>query len=338
MKKYLIDIHHGLGDVIHMFPVLHAIKNNTNQSHVALIVSKQYIKEFVLSQDLVEEVFVLNRKKDILSLFNRKSFFYDYGIIAPCIGNVSLSSKLLRIMGCKIIIHEVSEPAIKEQHRVDRNIRLASQIGIVVKDLYPRIHLDNEAIKYEQKIRNRLDPAKKTIGICIGGNPEKYIHDGITEMVDVKRWPIKSYIELIKMLDNKYNIILLGGIADANELWNNCNREEFNASLIDLLGKTTVMQSAAALSCCDLAAGNDTGMIHVAAAIGKKTLAVYCSTNPHKIGAYSPYASIIDKPLDCKYCYLSDKTFKCIEKKCLYLTTPIEFYKNIELLLKEKES
>lgn len=324
--KYMIDIHHGLGDVIHMLPVIYAIKEKTSQSHIALIVSKQYIKDFILSQKIVDEVFVLNCKKDILALLKKKYFLYDFGIVAPCIGNVSLSTKLLRLVGCKKIVHEDPDSELKERHRVDRNIELVSKIGIVVQNSYPHINLDKHAYNFSLEISNRLDPLKGTIAICIGGNPEKYVHDGIVEMVDVKRWPINYYHELVKMLQSKFNLILLGGKADADEFWLNCDDSNFSSNVLDLLGKTTVMQSAGALQCCDLAAGNDTGMIHVAAALGKRTIAVYCSTNPSKIGAYSHKAIVIDEPLDCKYCYLTQRTFLCSDKRCLHQVKPYDYY------------
>jgi len=133
-------------------------------------------------------------------------------------------------------------------------------------------------------------------------------------------------------------VILLGGAADAVEFWHEFQPSNFAGNVIDLLGKTTVMQSAAAITCCDIIAGNDTGMIHVGAALGKVTIAVYCSTDPKKIGAYSSNAIIIDKPLECKYCYLTKKTFECAEKRCLYLVTPDEFCNQIVSALDSGEN
>ena len=62
---------------------------------------------------------------------------------------------------------------------------------------------------------------------------------------------------------------------------------------------------------------DDTGMQHIAAATGTKTLSIHGPTNPLTRGAYSKDAEFIESKCDCKYCYGTKKNLYCDNRKCL---------------------
>lgn len=327
-KKYLIDIHHGLGDLIHMMPAISAIKKHNPQNWVSVLVGKPYIKDFLETQNIADEIIVLDKKRILGVLSGKKKILYDYGVIAPCIFNKKISKYLLRLMGATNIVSEKPSEKETEIHRVDRNNELIKSMGIEVKNPFPTINLTSESKEYGQFIKSKIKSNLPTIGVCIGGNYEKYIHDGIVEVIDVKRWPWNYWIQLLIMLQDKFNILLIGGVVEAEEFWESCGQVQLN-NVIDLLGKTTVLQSAGAINCCNVLVGNDTGMIHVGAAIGKESFTIFNSTNPQKVGAYAPNAHYIEEYLPCKYCYLSEATYKCKDRKCLTQIKPQRVYDEI---------
>ena len=109
--------------------------------------------------------------------------------------------------------------------------------------------------------KNFLRTARKPIyAISVGGRESR------------KHFPPERYAELIKKIlaeENVTFVILGGGKIDADSaqiLRKNLSEEIFSKYVIDLTNKTTYRQSAAILTLCDMYIGNDTGIMHVAAA------------------------------------------------------------------------
>ena len=97
---------------------------------------------------------------------------------------------------------------------------------------------------------------------------------------------------------------------------------------VNLTGKTSLAESTAVLSLCDLLVSNDTGPAHISAALGTKTIVIFGPTNPkttHPIGA-----EIIRKEVDCSPCMLRDCP---IDHRCLTRISADEIFEKCEKLL-----
>lgn len=97
--------------------------------------------------------------------------------------------------------------------------------------------------------------------------------------VRMKQWPIERYIELFKWIlaqNPKAGIVILGGPneqKDANILQRALGGDK---RVISLAGKTNFRVSAALMSMCNVYVGNDTGLMHIAAACKLPVLTVMC--------------------------------------------------------------
>lgn len=328
--RYLIDSHHGFGDVLHFVPAINSIKKDDADANIVMLMSTQANIDVFRTQNLADS-YVLLRPSELLKYrLKRIGNKFDYGIIAPCIQNKRKSAILLKLLGCKKIIKEDGNLEEERIHRVDRNNALIEKLGITVNDRIPHMFIPDLEKEYAQnefaKIKTDSRKFDVCVAICMGGNLETLKKGREIKKVDVKRWPSEYFHILIRMILDKYpdiHIILIGAPKDSEEFWsyegsNRIKKEE----VYDYMGKTSMIQSGALLQCCDFAFGNDTGMIHFAAALGKPTFTVFCSTDPKKIGAYSDNAVYIEEEMDCKYCYLSEKTFMCEERKCITQIKP----------------
>ncbi len=129
-----------------------------------------------------------------------------------------------------------------------------------------------------------------------------------------KCWPAKKFAELAKELIKRYNakIILLGSPKefDLNERINRLTNNE----LINLAGKVSLTEIAGILKKSSLLIGNDSGLMHLASAVGTKTIILYGSTNPEHSRPMGPGKSIaifendfckpcITNKIDCPYNY-----------------------------------
>ena len=68
-------------------------------------------------------------------------------------------------------------------------------------------------------------------------------------------------------------------------------------------GKTSVKQAAALIEQCDLLVCNDSGLMHVAAAVGTPIVAVYGSTSPRNTPPLAEHSELVWLGLSCSPCH-----------------------------------
>ncbi len=89
-----------------------------------------------------------------------------------------------------------------------------------------------------------------------------------------KVWPSAHFAELAKKLSTQLaGVVLLGG--DGDRQYSEPLRQRLDGQLVDLTGKTTVLQAAAVIQSCRLFVGNDSGLGHVASAVQTPTLTLF---------------------------------------------------------------
>jgi heptosyltransferase-2 len=92
-----------------------------------------------------------------------------------------------------------------------------------------------------------------------------------------------------------------------------------NRPPIDLTGKTSINDLPALLSQCQLFIGNDSGAMHVAAAVGLPVVAVFGPTDPFGTAPVTPHCSIVQEKPYCSPCFLR----RCpTDHRCMTRVTP----------------
>lgn len=71
---------------------------------------------------------------------------------------------------------------------------------------------------------------------------------------------------------------------------------------VDLCGRTTLGEAMALIQACDLFVTNDSGLMHVAAALDVPLVAIFGSTNPVATGPSSRRSRVVQSPVDCAPC------------------------------------
>lgn len=134
-----------------------------------------------------------------------------------------------------------------------------------------------------------------------------------------KCWPPSRFAELANRLQSQSgaDVILFGTAAEAAV--SNAISAEMRRPPIDLTGKTAIADLPALLSQCHLFIGNDSGAMHVAAAVGLPVVAVFGPTDPHGTAPVTPRCTIVqDKPY-CSPCFLR----RCpTDHRCMTAITP----------------
>lgn len=304
--RYLVDIHHGIGDSICFMPTIDNIILADKYAVIDIVVLKQNYGDLFLNNPNIKSVIAL---KDAPKMFALGK--YDIGIIADFISAKWMSVILLKYLGCKKVVY-VHRKLKWTKHLVLRCLDVLELLGIEYTVKNPQLYLNNDKIKICEKYN--LGNGMKTIAVCMGGNVINNVSVKNRKMkgINFKQWPYKRYAEMIKILGEKYKVILIGGDKEKKEFAN--YRDDLNfVNVLNILGKTSLIESAQILSVCDLVIGNDTGMMHLAGAVGATTLSIHGSTNPEMCGTFNERAFFITPKTKCKYCYAErgDKYFNC---------------------------
>ncbi|MBI1923413.1 glycosyltransferase family 9 protein [Candidatus Poribacteria bacterium] len=120
-----------------------------------------------------------------------------------------------------------------------------------------------------------------------------------------KRWPLERFCDVAITLVREYNafLIILGGAEDAQA--GNKIVQCISPYAVNWAGLTSIMESAAVLQRCHLYLGNDTGTMHLAAAVGIPCVAIFSARDIP--GLWYPYGeqhTVLRKDVPCQYCML----------------------------------
>ncbi len=178
-----------------------------------------------------------------------------------------------------------------ETHEVDRNLDLV------------RIICEGEGTRklVFNLLPDEIEHAKASLAsLCM--RDETYligIHPGGSSFD--KRWPEKRYAELADRLVQHYNAkILLFRGPDEADLTDTIQQEMETDAIIN--APQTIRELGAMLSCCDLFVCNDSGPMHIAAALGVPTTAIFGPTDHVAWRPMSENASVVRRDMPCWPC------------------------------------
>lgn len=326
--KILFEIHHGLGDVIQALPVLVSIKKKYSQAYLGVIVSSDVHKEIIKLDGYADIVytFSLNRKKEILSLIrNSRKVKWDIGLVSP-LTNKKLGPHFLKLIGCKKVVYMSDKKSRiiggiqcmeTSDHKIIQLKELLSCIDVPMDDYVPHLSLDAFMVEYAQRTLSELPTKRYILAFCIGTNPVvQKIGKGNKIEYDIKKWGVSNYLDLANRLGNKCLILFIGGHKEYEEIKITC--PELLKSDSCFVNKTTIKETMALLSCCDLVIGGDTGMIHAADALNVPTIVIYGPTNPSLVGPLSGKSTPITLNYSCQYCYDEpERLYNCKNNNCI---------------------
>jgi heptosyltransferase-2 len=136
-----------------------------------------------------------------------------------------------------------------------------------------------------------------------------------------KCWPPMRFAELANRLQSQWDadVILFGAASEAAV--SAAIGSEMRQPPIDLTGKTAIADLPALLSQCHVFVGNDSGAMHIAAAVGLPTIGIFGPTDPLGTAPVTPRSTILRHQPYCSPCFLR----RCpIDHRCMTHITPGE--------------
>jgi len=341
---------YGIGDVLMTTPALKILKEQMRDSRVTCLCIFQNTYDVLKNNPDIDSLvlFTSNVTKDLRTLrslyslrgrFDCSINFYpsnrtQYNMLAYLIGAKKrighryLHRDMLELNFLKN--HTVIESM--KLHNVEENVRLLEFLGLKSDNIPPmKIYLTLEEVnKGKEYIRSS---SRRKIGVHAGTSVFK-AHAG-------KRWPLDNFAELIDHLDD-CDFYLFGGPDDKN----------VNETIVrNLRGSGTVFKieglpiriAASVIKNMDLFISNDSGLMHLAAAVGVPVVAIFGPTNPGSLRPWGIRHKVIRTDLPCPPCfYYSPNPLECKSEdkfRCLKDLPPDTVYAAVcELLNQQGET
>jgi heptosyltransferase II len=216
-------------------------------------------------------------------------------------------------------------------HHVYHYLGLVKAAGGSDFPLPPNLHV---TASEEELFRNRrgIDPETYWIGINPGA-----------EYGGAKRWPLENFAKTILQLRQRFcfGVILFGGAGDlelAHGIAREISRSTIPIRVILLTGSTTLRELCIGLKCCQLLLTNDTGPMHLAAAVGTTVAAIFGSTSPELTGPGEPgktHHLVFRSSVPCTPCFLRECP---VDFRCMRGITPESVADRLDKVLAKSSS
>jgi heptosyltransferase II len=141
---------------------------------------------------------------------------------------------------------------------------------------------------------------REALGLPIDAAPVVFCPGA--EYGPAKRWPVRHFAALARKLGAGNTAIWIVGSAKDASVGDEIARLSEGAAL-NLCGRTNLEQAIDLIAGAHAAVTNDSGLMHVAAALGRPLVALYGSSSPGYTPPLSPQAKILTLGLDCSPCF-----------------------------------
>ena len=302
-KKILIIRTGAIGDVVHTSALVQAIKEISPKTEIHYLSNK--IMEFMFKRNPYITKFI--------DLDPKFKLFSSYTIqIAKLLKNekYDLVINLQPSFKIKAIAHLAG---IKKElvYKKDFNIHAVTnfwQTGLkafpnMKKPEHLKLYLEQEVIN---RAKNKLENYKRPFIVINAG--------GVFSKRQGRTYPLDKWIELGNKLQDKYNgTIILNGAKEDKDFLQPLNKIK---NSVNYIGELKLEDSCGIISQADIMISGDSGPLHIATALGVKSIGLYGSMPVKRTGCYSNGINISSK----KECV------PCNRRKCKYLKGTDKIY------------
>lgn len=348
IKRILVIQLFGMGDLICSMPLLDALKKYFNQSKITLLIGTRLsgLADLIESKDEV-----IGYERGILSkaglVFNIKKNKYDMAIVLNPLfqgtGIAYLSQAKYRLgyirdyegiqnieKLSRLLTHPIL-PLDKPIHDVRRYLGIIGFLGIETVCSIPKLNIPENATKWADTYLR--DNGVKQNDFILGINSHA--------AWESRCWDTKRFVEVADIMIERYNakVVFFGSSAASDMRRMNLIRSCLKHKAIYASGKIDIPKLAALLNRCNLFLTNDTGLMHLAAALGLNMVALFGPGDQKKFGyERENIINVTADSLFCKPCALN-YLYKenCPDNVCMENIEVGEVIKAIEILLENKK-
>jgi heptosyltransferase II len=330
IRRLLVRGTNWVGDAVMVIPALQAIRRRFVNAHITLLV-QPWVKDVYSAVDFADEILTYQKpgrhegwlgiRRLAVELRSRR---FEASILLQNAFEAALIAFWARIpirVGYArdgrglFLTHPVPiDPAVKEKHQAYYYLGILAGAGLIAAKPWnpPGYPLGSISVGVTPSDANAAHDLLNSSGVCdgetiIGINPG-------AAYGNAKRWPADRFAAAADALADQFKarIVIFGSPGDVPAARAVAARMSVTPAV--LAGRTTLGQLMALIRECDLFITNDSGPMHLAAALNVPQLAIFGSTSEIATGPLSERARVIKHQVDCNPCFLRECPidFRCM--------------------------
>ncbi len=316
-RRFLVVSTTGLGDTIWGVPALRALRQTYPEAYIGVLTTQAgenllqhcpYIDEFFFMKN-PWLLFKLRKKK-----FSHVFLFHISQRVMIPLAFFTGAPHLIGTKGRNKDLDSILTAALEDKpiHEVDRRLALVAQAGAYVSNPSLELFLDEADISHATDflIKHQIPAHLPLVGM----------HPGAQNLF--KQWPPELFIRVGNALADHLGCqILVTGKGSEKPLVDHIAKNIRGA--LALTDEISILHLGALIKKMDLMITNDTGPMHLAAALQTPTVALFGPTDPKLCGPYrTKRAIVLAHPPTCQPCLKK----KCLEPFCMLQISPQQVY------------
>jgi heptosyltransferase II len=328
--KILIRATNWVGDAIMALPALRATRRRFPDARISIL-ARPYVADVYRGQNICDELISydpkdlhaglsgrerlaqeLRKQKFDVALLLQNAFDAAWLVwragIPERVGYARDGRSLL--LTKRIPVPKAGEIPEHEQFYYLELLRRAGWINSLPSETFVTLEVTEEHRRQAEETLSSAGARPKALRIAIGAG---------ASYGSAKCWPPQRFADFVNRfrLHTEAHVILFGTAAEQQV--SDAIAVGIRGPSISLVGKTAIAALPALLSRCQLFVGNDSGAMHVAAAVGLPVVAVFGPTDPHGTAPITPRCTVVQEKSYCSPCFLR----RCpIDHRCMTSVRP----------------
>jgi heptosyltransferase II len=330
VKNILIRGVNWVGDAVMSIPAMREVRRLFPEAHITLL-ANPWVSPIYSEAEFIDEILEYDKRGihkgwagfgRLISDLRRRDFdlaillqnAFEAALIAFCaripmrVGYARDGRRLLLTHPCQI------DPEVRKVHQVHYYLGILSSLGLLAPRLWERrdcqfpVGIGIRKTDMEAALALLRTNGINESDIVVAVNPGAFYGEA-------KRWFPDRYAAVADALAGRYGarIVILGASSDMQTAAKVA--AHMSSRAVILSGQTTLGQLMGLLKQIDLLITNDSGTMHLAAALDVPQLAIFGSTSEVATGPLNRNAAIVKHPVECNPCFLREcpTDFRCMK-------------------------
>lgn len=330
VSKIAVLRSNGIGDFIFALPALEALRQAYPDAEIILLALEWHDAFLKNRPGPIDRVIVVPKSRGVngaedgeenpeeLERFFQEMALENFDIAIQMHGGGRYSNPFIRRLGARLTVGACSENALPldrcipyhfYQMEILRYLEIVSLVGAYTTYFEPHIFVTNEDL---QAAARHVPETPKPLAV---------LHPGAGD--PRRRWPVSKFAKVGDALTDAGAQVLVVGAGMDNEIVDAvCGA--MSAGSHNLCGKLDLNALTGLLSRASLVVSNDSGPLHLAAAVGASTVGIYWCGNMINAGPLtrSHHRPAISWRLDCPVCGQDCTRTKCDHKESFVADVP----------------
>lgn len=342
IRRILVRSTNWVGDVVMTLPALDAIRETFPASTIAVL-AKPWVVPLLESHPSVDQVISYDKgegfPRNLLDIIRAVGVIRRHRFDLAILFQNAFEAALLAYLGGiryrigyhtdgrrALLSHAVNrDEDVLKQHQVEYYLFLLRAMGWRAESTDPRLHVD-------QKCRASARSLLQAQGI----KEEDFLLLLSPGAIygSAKRWPPERFALIGDWAAERWGakVGVMGSKGEREICTVVCRG--MNHPVLNLSGATTLGEAMALIERCQFFVTNDSGLMHIAAALNVPMVAIFGSTDPVATGPRSRKARVIRRAMDCSPCLKPECPG---DYRCLRAIQPGEVWKEMESLRSEEK-